>query len=180
MPNEYPKSIDRLYVWTPEECIPEFYCDSNIFKSIHDDLLDLKVPDWCNGSVDEFIRTHRLLLESDLVSKKLHAWIDLVFGYKVKLNLIHLNLFLFITNELFFKLNKLSGEAALEAKNVCLPLIDNHQVMRPFGIVQLFSVQHPPRAIENCYYNCSKPPSIVNRSRLKGNYLVCFHTDTYF
>ncbi len=83
VPNEYPRSIDRLYMWTPEECIPEFYCDPSIFTSIHEDLPDLKVPDWCNGSAVEFIRTHRLLLESDLVSKKLHSWIDLVFGYKV-------------------------------------------------------------------------------------------------
>ncbi len=83
VPNEYPISMSRLYLWTPEECIPEFFCDTGIFKSIHDDLPNLKLPDWCNGSVDEFIRTHRLLLDSDLVSKKLHNWIDLVFGYKV-------------------------------------------------------------------------------------------------
>jgi WD repeat-containing protein 81 len=84
VPNEYPSSMNRLYLWTPEECIPEFYCDASLFSSIHDDLPDLKVPDWCNGSVEEFVRTHRLLLDSDAVSKKLHSWIDLVFGYKVK------------------------------------------------------------------------------------------------
>ena len=83
VPNEYPFSISRLYIWTPEECIPEFFCEPDIFRTIHDDLPDLKVPDWCNGSVEEFVRTHRLLLDSDLVSKKLHHWIDLVFGYKV-------------------------------------------------------------------------------------------------
>lgn len=83
VPNEYPVSMSRLYAWTPEECIPEFFCDEAIFESIHDDLPDLKVPDWCNGSVSEFLRSHRLLLESVLVSKMIHNWIDIVFGYKV-------------------------------------------------------------------------------------------------
>jgi WD repeat-containing protein 81 len=85
VPGEYPISMSRLFLWTPEECIPEFFCDTSIFKSIHDDLPDLRLPDWCNGSADEFVRTHRLLLDSDLVSKKLHNWIDLVFGYRVGL-----------------------------------------------------------------------------------------------
>lgn len=147
VPNEYPISISRLYLWTPEECIPEFFCDTSIFKSIHDDLPDLKVPDWCNGSVDEFVRTHRLLLDSDLVSKKLHHWIDLVFGFK------------------------LSGEAAVEAKNVCLPLIDNHQNMRPYGITQLFTVPHPNRAVDKIYHS-EKPPKIKNKFRIKQDITV--------
>lgn len=140
VPNEYPVSMNRLYLWTPEECIPEFFCDPSIFVSIHDDLPDLRTPDWCNGSVDEFIRTHRLLLDSDLVSKKLHNWIDLVFGFK------------------------LSGEASVEAKNVCLPLIDNHQTMKPFGIAQLFILPHPNKSIDKIY-NSDKPPKIKNKSR---------------
>lgn len=71
-----------MYQWTPDECIPEFYSDSSIFESIHEDLSDLEYPAWCS-SVDSFIEWHRKMLESDTVSSNLHNWIDLVFGYKV-------------------------------------------------------------------------------------------------
>jgi hypothetical protein len=119
VPNEYPQSMSRLYAWTPEECIPEFYCDPTLFTSIHEDMLDLALPDWCNNSKEDFIRMHRSLLESNIVSQNIHNWIDLVFGYK------------------------LSGDAAIQAKNVCLPLVDNHDTMREYGVVQLFTIPHP-------------------------------------
>jgi hypothetical protein len=81
---------------------------------------DLDIPAWCNGRYDEFIHVHRSLLDSDLVSNELNHWIDLIFGFK------------------------LSGDAALEAKNICSNLIEANQAQfKVHGVVQLFKTAHP-------------------------------------
>ena len=43
---------------------------------------NVKLPPWANGSAYEFVRIHRLALESEYVSQNLHHWIDLIFGCK--------------------------------------------------------------------------------------------------
>ncbi|XP_051535860.1 WD repeat-containing protein 81-like isoform X2 [Myxocyprinus asiaticus] len=131
-PNEYPASMERIQSWTPDECIPEFYTDPSIFRSIHPDMPDLDVPPWCN-SYEEFIAVHRQLLESRDVSQQLHHWIDLTFGYK------------------------LSGKEAIKAKNVCLHLVDNHTHLTSYGVVQLFDHPHPPR-LAPYQYSPPEPP----------------------
>lgn len=118
-PNEYPSTMQRLYQWTPDECIPEFYCDPQIFRSIHDGMADLAVPSWAE-SPEDFIKLHRDALESNRVSFQLHHWIDITFGYKM------------------------SGQAAVVAKNVMLPLSEP-TMPRSTGRRQLFTRPHPIR-----------------------------------
>ncbi|KAI5077475.1 hypothetical protein GOP47_0007299 [Adiantum capillus-veneris] len=118
-PNEYPASLQRLYQWTPDECIPEFYSDPSIFFSAHSGMSDLAIPYWAKDA-EEFILIHREALEGHHVSDYLHHWIDLTFGYK------------------------LSGEAAIGAKNVTL-VSTSPKLPRSQGRRQLFTLPHPKR-----------------------------------
>eukprot|EP00850_Spirogloea_muscicola_P023432 SM000356S13436 [mRNA] locus=s356:70327:76269:+ [translate_table: standard] len=42
---------------------------------------DVILPPWADGP-DDFVAKHALALECDYVSRRLHQWIDLIFGYK--------------------------------------------------------------------------------------------------
>jgi hypothetical protein len=122
---EYPATMARMFQWTPDECIPEFYTDPAVFKSLHGgEMEDLTLPPWHKSegggeiTASEFVQCHRAMLESDEVSAELHKWIDLNFGAA------------------------LSGEAAIREKNV--PLVV-HAASKSPGFVQLFDVAHPRR-----------------------------------
>ncbi|KAH9153783.1 hypothetical protein AeRB84_004025 [Aphanomyces euteiches] len=74
------------------ELIPEFFYLPDFLTNSHNDPLGVKqngdvvhhveLPPWAKNSPEEFIRLHRLALESEYVSLNLHHWIDLIFGYK--------------------------------------------------------------------------------------------------
>lgn len=52
---EYPKSLARMYSWTPDECVPEFYTDPAVFRSAHGNaggLPDLEVKEQAGTSSD--------------------------------------------------------------------------------------------------------------------------------
>ncbi|XP_065556860.1 neurobeachin-like isoform X3 [Artemia franciscana] len=65
--------------------MPEMFVNSNRFNLGKDEsgtpVSDVRLPPWAH-SPEEFVRIHRMALESDIVSCQLHQWIDLVFGYK--------------------------------------------------------------------------------------------------
>ena len=75
-----------------KELIPEFFYLPEMFININkyslgftqagNDANVVMLPKWSNGSALCFIKTHRQALESSYVSKNLHLWIDLIFGYK--------------------------------------------------------------------------------------------------
>jgi hypothetical protein len=100
---------------------PEFLHNTNGFdlgklqrkkKSVHDVIL----PKWAHNP-DDFIRKHRLALESEYVSANLHHWIDLIFGFKQKgkAAVDALNVFYYCSYEGAVNLDAIKDESEREA-----------------------------------------------------------------
>jgi factor associated with neutral sphingomyelinase activation len=77
-----------------KELIPEFYNDGNDFDFLinvkglqlgatqnGDRVNDVKLPPWAKSARD-FVKKNRKALESDICTRMLPRWLDLIFGYK--------------------------------------------------------------------------------------------------
>jgi factor associated with neutral sphingomyelinase activation len=84
-----------------KELIPEFFSSGSSSgenfdflintKSLHlgatqlgERVDDVQLPPWANGSAREFCKKNRKALESDICTRNLPAWIDLIFGAKAR------------------------------------------------------------------------------------------------
>ena len=149
-----------------KECIPQFFDISGNMDFLYNvrnlplgvtqngiRVNDVLLPPWAKSPKD-FISKNRMALESDYCSKRLHYWIDLIFGVRSRgeraieaMNLFHPTAYLGPKD-----LEKMKSEE--EKKHVELHATE-------FGIVpdQLFSKPHPHR-----HMDLSHDPSINLRS----------------
>ena len=155
--------------------LPEFLVNSNNFdfglKQNGVQLNDVILPPWAKNDPHEFIRIHRMALESDYVSQNLHHWIDLVFGYKQQgqqaaesLNVFH---------HLFY-------EGNVDIYNIDDPLkkIATIGFINNFGQIpkQLFHKPHPSKKLSKTVSNRSS--SILDSAYL--NSATCFVPENLF
>lgn len=73
-----------------KELTPEWYCNPSFLKNSNhfklgtsqegEYLDDVALPPWAKGSADKFVEVLRCALESDVCTRMLPDWIDLIFG----------------------------------------------------------------------------------------------------
>ena len=131
--------------------LPDFLANDNKFelgrKQNGVKLDTVELPPWAKGDPAEFVRVHRLALESDHVSRNLHHWIDLIFGCKQRgeaARLAH-NTYHCYFYEGNIDLSTLTDPVQ---KSAVKGFINN------FGQApkQIFSRPHPPKQVGQFYY----------------------------
>ncbi|ODV86682.1 hypothetical protein CANARDRAFT_174748 [[Candida] arabinofermentans NRRL YB-2248] len=143
-------SASRDHTTDVRELIPEFYylpeflVNSNNFEfgNLQDGnkVSDVILPPWAKGDPLIFVSKMRQALESDYVSKHLHEWIDLVFGFKQRGEkaIESLNLFHHLSYHGSTDLDKIKDQ---HEKSVIVSVIHN------FGQtpLQIFNTAHPEK-----------------------------------
>ncbi|KAF8696543.1 Beach protein, partial [Rhizoctonia solani] len=101
---------------------------------------NVKLPPWCNDDPYLFIQLHRQALESELVSRGLPSWIDLIWGHKQR------------DPESFNVFHPLSYEGTIDLDSITDPMERDATVgiIHNFGQTprKLFTSPHPPRMME--------------------------------
>ena len=132
-----------------KELTPEFFYCSSVLDNVNgydlgakqdgDVVNDVVLPSWAADSA-EFIRIHRLALESEYVSQNLHHWVDLIFGHKQKGKAA------VDAHNVFFHL---TYEGAVDLSTISDPVLKNavKDQIALFGQtpLQLFKKPHPAR-----------------------------------
>ena len=126
--------------------LPEFLVNSNKFelgkKQSGVALNHVVLPQWAKNDAREFIRVHRMALESDYVSAHLNEWIDLIFGYKQQgtLAVESMNVFHHLFYEGAVNIDEIDDPLR---RNAILGFINN------FGQIpkQIFKKPHPSKKI---------------------------------
>lgn len=140
----------RLLNGDVKEAIPELYFFAPLLRNGNGLELgqrqdgrpvnDVLLAPWSKGSAREFMRLHRLALESDYVSAHLHEWIDLIWGMKQRgpEAIDACNVFHYLTY---------AGNVSIDS--IQDPLLRRATVeqIRSFGQcpLQLFTKVHPPK-----------------------------------
>lgn len=146
-----------------KELIPEFYSgDGNFlthkgvinfgFRTDGRPVADVELPPWASSPSD-FIRILRDALESDIVSRQLHHWIDLIFGFQQRGDeaLKADNLFYYLTYEGAIDLDSIESDA--ERRSIETQIMEFGQTPK-----QLFKIPHPQRFTTQRIPNIIAPP----------------------
>ena len=160
-----------------KELTPEFFTMPEMFLNLNncdfgitqkgEKVGDVKLPKWASDAVD-FVAKQRAALESEHVSKNLHTWIDLIFGFKqrgaeaVKAT----NVFYYTTYEGNVDVSKITNATMRRALR---DQIEN------FGQTpsQLLNAPHPARqrahdTLSGSHWLFDRP-GVVGKYRLKTN-----------
>jgi len=134
-----------------KELIPEFFYMPEMFQNVNDvdfgvrqngnNIIDVELPPWANGSRFQFVKFHREALESEFVSANLHSWVDLIFGFKQrgKAAVEAVNCFHYLSYEGNVSLSAIEDEHERKA-------VTDHILHFGQTPSQLFRRKHPQRS----------------------------------
>ena len=155
------KSASNENLQDVRELIPEFFYLPDFLQNSNNfdfgetqkgkTVIDVSLPPWAKGDPRRFVQINRQALESEYVSKNLHLWIDLVFGYKQRGQeaVDSLNTFVHVTYE---------GEVDLEAME--------DPIQRASTIAQIQNFGQTPSRLERRPFPQRSVPNPLKQSAI--------------